>query len=143
MEIVPPHGDVVDLTLDRHQEGLIGIGSVVRLQLLQSDVPHLDRLGRNKRLHRRRGRGRRGLLGGSVVGVDEEAGDEAVDAEHEGEDGEEGCGGEARVGVDRRHDRRVERHGEGEGGKLRSGSRRGWGEVGDRAWDRRGGWSLE
>lgn len=35
-----------------------------------------------------------------------------VDAGHEGEDGEEGGGCEARAGVDRRHQRRGERHGE-------------------------------
>lgn len=62
----------------------------------------------------------RSLRGRFFVRVDEEGGDEAVSADHEGEDGEEAGGGQARVGVDRRRQRRENRHGE-DGTRLEAG----------------------
>lgn len=85
--------NIIDLTLDSHEEGLLGIRAVVGLEFLLGDLADLN--GRSQRLHL--GLEVAGRLV-AVVGGGEEARNYIVDGENEGEEGEEG--GRRKAGVD-------------------------------------------
>lgn len=92
---IPALRDVVDLAFDRHEQGLLGIGAVVLLELLVGDLPDLDRR-----------RQRRNLLEGSgplvvaVGGRSEQPRNDVVYGQNESEDSEEGRRRKAGVGHD-------------------------------------------
>ena len=90
---IPALRNIIDLTLDGHEEGLLGVRAVVGLKFLLSDLADLN--GGSQRLHLRLE-----VAGGvvAVVGGGKEARNDIVDGENKGEEGEEGGRRKAGVG---------------------------------------------
>lgn len=100
---LPGTRNVIDLSFDRHEQRLVRIRAVVKLQLFLGDVAELDRFTVGNFVG--------SLDGGVIIGGNKHAADKLVGDEHEGEDGEEGGWGEAGVGIDGVGESLPERHG--------------------------------
>ena len=92
----PALGDIIDLGLDGHEQGLLGIGAVVGLELLRRDLAELNRGAQRRHLL---------LLGVAVavvvvVGGTKKTRDDVVSGKKKRQHREEGGRREAGVGHD-------------------------------------------
>lgn len=91
---IPALGNIIDLALDGHEERLLGIGAVVGLEFFLGDLADLNR--GSQRLHLRLEVTRGGVVA-VVGGGGEEARNDVVEGQDEGQQGEEGVRREPRV----------------------------------------------